>query len=122
VQEILAQAFDGYCAAIGYEQALPTIEDWLNDPAAKVRRAVTEGLRIWTSRPFFDQHPEVAIGLLSQQKDQESAYLRKSVGNALRDISRQHPDLIRAELVTWDITNKRVALVYKLASKFLQGN
>src|ERR1051326_3478244 len=29
VQEALAQAFDAYCAAIGYEQALPMIDAWL---------------------------------------------------------------------------------------------
>ena len=28
VQEMLAQAFDRYCADIGYELALPVIEDW----------------------------------------------------------------------------------------------
>ena len=122
VQEILAQGFDMYCAAIGYELSLPLIQNWLNHPIANVRRAVTEGLRIWTRRPFFREHPEVAINLLSQQKDQESDYLRKSAGNALRDISRQHPDLVREELKTWDISNKRIALVYKLASKFLEGD
>lgn len=38
VQEILAQAFDMYCAATGYEQALPVIGEWLDVPAANVRR------------------------------------------------------------------------------------
>jgi len=51
VQEILAKAFDRYCSDIGYEQALPVIREWLADPSPNVRRAVTEGLRIWTGRP-----------------------------------------------------------------------
>ncbi len=42
VQEMLAQAFDKYCADIGYERALPVIRNWLDDPNPNVRRAVTE--------------------------------------------------------------------------------
>jgi 3-methyladenine DNA glycosylase AlkD len=119
VQEILAKAFDRYCADVGYEAALPVIKDWLHDKQPNVRRAVTEGLRIWTTRPYFKDHPEVAIDLLSRLKDDDSDYVRRSVGNALRDISRKHKDVIRAELKTWDVSDKRVKQVYDLASKFL---
>lgn len=119
VQEILAMAFDQFCSDTGYENALPIIEDWLAAPHHHVRRAVTEGLRIWTSRPYFDEHPEIAIRLLSQLHADESEYVRKSVGNALRDISRKHPDLVRNELSSWDRSSKKVARVYKLASRLL---
>jgi 3-methyladenine DNA glycosylase AlkC len=122
VQEILAKAFDRYCADVGYEQALPVIKEWLADSSPNVRRAVTEGLRIWTGRPYFQDHPEVAIRLLSQLRDDESEYVRKSVGNALRDISKRHRELVGNELRQWDIANKRVAHTYKLASRFLQDN
>lgn len=120
VQEILAKAFDRFCADTGYERALPTIRDWLNDPSPNVRRAVTEGLRIWTARPYFKTHPAEAVALLAAHRADASEYLRKSVGNALRDISRKHPDLIRAELASWDLTDKRTALTHKLAGKFLE--
>jgi 3-methyladenine DNA glycosylase AlkC len=113
VQEILAQAFDRYCADTDYEAALPTIREWLADPHPNVRRAVSEGLRIWTSRPYFKQHPDVAIQLLSQLKADDSEYVRKSAGNALRDISRKHPDLVRAELDAWTLDDKRIASTYK---------
>lgn len=119
VQEILAQAFDQYCQDIGYERAIPTIEDWLSNPHPNVRRAVTEGLRIWTSRPYFREHPDRAIAFLSPLRGDESEYVRKSVGNALRDISKQHPERIRAELQQWDLTQKRITQTYKLASRFL---
>jgi 3-methyladenine DNA glycosylase AlkC len=120
VQEILAKAFDRFCADYGYEDALPFIREWLADFNPNVRRAVTEGLRIWTGRPYFREHPEVAIQLLSSLQKDESEYVRKSVGNALRDISRKHAELIRNELCTWDIEDKRIKQTYKLASKFLQ--
>jgi 3-methyladenine DNA glycosylase AlkD len=119
VQEILAKAFDRYCADIGYRQALPVIKEWLSHPSPNVRRAVTEGLRIWTGRPYFREHPDAAIQLLSRLRNDESEYVRKSVGNALRDISKKHQELVGAELQRWDLSDKRVARTYKLASKFL---
>jgi len=119
VQEILAKAFDRYCSDTGYEQALPVIKEWLADSTPNVRRAVTEGLRIWTGRLYFKNHPEVAIHLLSQLRGDESEYVRKSVGNALRDISRKQKELIAAELQHWDIADKHIAQTYKLASRFL---
>jgi len=119
VQEILAKAFDRFCADTGYDRALPTLSSWLGDSHPNVRRAVTEGLRIWTSRPYFREHPETAIRLLSQLKADESEYVRKSVGNALRDISRKQPDLIQAELERWDLSDKRIHQTYQLANKFL---
>ena len=120
VQEILAKAFDRYCADVDYEQILPVIKEWLGDDSPNVRRAVTEGLRIWTGRPYFHDRPEIAVRLLSQLRSDESEYVRKSVGNALRDISKKYPQLVRIELQQWDTANKRVAQTHKLASKALQ--
>lgn len=119
VQEMLAKAFDRHCADIGYEASLPTIGEWLMSKNANKRRAVVEGLRIWTSRPYFRDNPTVAIDLLAGLKADESTYVRTSVGNALRDISRKHPELIRAELQKWDTNNAAILKTYKLASKFV---
>ena len=40
-------AFDNHCKNIGYETALPLIEEWLNSDCANVRRAVSEELKSW---------------------------------------------------------------------------
>lgn len=120
VQEMLAKAFDDVCKHRGYEASLPLIEEWLNNNNPNVIRAVTEGLRIWTSRPFFKENPAVAITLISKHKTHESEYLRKSVGNALRDISKKHAELIRQEVEQWDISTPRVLFTYKLATKLLK--
>lgn len=119
VQEILAMAFDNHCKIIGYEAALPLIEQWLASDCANVRRAASEGLRVWTSRPYFRENPKIAVALLSGRREDESEYVRKSVGNALRDISKKHPDLVAQELATWDVSSQKVRQVYQLASKFL---
>ncbi len=120
VQEILAMAFDNHCKIIGYEAALPVIQEWLSSDCANVRRAVSEGLRVWTSRPYFKDNPQIAINLLATHKSDESEYVRKSVGNAIRDISKKHSELVAAELNTWDLSSKEICQVYKLASKFIE--
>ena len=120
VQEVLAKAFDEYCKKVDYEKALPIIDEWLTHPYPNTRRAVTEGLRIWTSRPYFKEHPYEAVRRIAALKEDESEYVRKSVGNALRDISKKFPELIEAELATWKLDDKAIKQVYSLASKFLQ--
>jgi len=119
VQEILAKSFDTYCKKIGMEKALPTITEWLQSPEPNARRAVTEGLRIWTSRAYFKDHPEEAIQRLAALKEDSSEYVRKSVGNALRDNSKKFPELIKAELYNWNLESKEVEHVYRLASRFI---
>lgn len=119
VQEILAMAFDNHCKIIGYEAALPLIEEWLNSDCANVRRAVSEGLRVWTSRPYFKNNPQIAVQILSAHKDDSSEYVRRSIGNALKDISKKYPQMISEELELWDLSSKEIKQVYKLASKFL---
>ena len=117
VQEILAKSFDMYCKKIGMEKALPTISEWLQSPEPNARRAVTEGLRIWTSRAYFKDHPEEAIHCLAALKADPSEYVRKSVGNALRDISKKFPDLIKREVETWSLDSKEIKQVYRLTTK-----
>ena len=119
VQEVLAKAFDEYCKKVDYEKALPIIDEWLTHPYPNTRRAVTEGLRIWTSRPYFKEHPYEAVRRIAALKEDESEYVRKSVGNALRDISKKFPELIEAELATLKLDGKAIKQVYSLASKFL---
>ena len=122
VQEILAKSFDTYCKKIGMEKALPTITEWLQSPEPNARRAVTEGLRIWTSRAYFKDHPEEAIRHLAALKEDPSEYVRKSVGNALRDISKKFPDFIRKEVESWSLDSKEIKQVYHLASKVIKKN
>lgn len=112
-------AFDTYCKRIGYEEALPQIKAWLSSDRANVRRAVSEGLRIWTSRPYFREHPEEAIQLLSAQREDESEFVRRSAGNALRDIGKKHPQLLLEALHSWTLSSKEEKQVYRLASKYL---
>lgn len=101
--EALAMVFDNYCAAVGYEQALPVLRQWLQAPQANLRRAASEGLWPWIARrrAVFASNPQLAIELLGMLKDDPSRYVQESAGNALRDISRKHFDLVLAALRSW---------------------
>ncbi|MET0467060.1 MAG: DNA alkylation repair protein [Chitinophagaceae bacterium] len=116
VQEMLAKAFDHYCQSKGYKESLPYIKKWLSAKDPNVRRAVVEGLRIWTGRPFFKENPEIAIRLISKLRFNagETEYLVKSVGNALRDIRKKHKDLVDREVAGWNVTDKTVPVIKKL--------
>ena len=119
VQEVLAKAFDEFCKQTGYKKSLPVIDEWLKNNNPNTRRAVTEGLRIWTSRPYFKENPSEAIERIASLKEDASEYVRKSVGNALRDISKKFPELIKMELSSWKLESREIKQVYKLASRLV---
>ena len=60
------------------------------------------------------------IQRLAALKADPSEYVRKSVGNALRDISKKFPDFIRKEVEAWSLDSKEIKQVYHLASKFIK--
>lgn len=120
VQEVLAKSFDEFCRKTGYEKSLPIIDEWLKNNNQNTRRAVTEGLRIWTCRPYFKENPNEAIRRIAALKEDSSEYVRKSVGNALRDISKKFPELIINEMKNWNLQSREIHQVYKLASKYIK--
>ena len=61
-----------------------------------------------------------AIQRLAALKEDSSEYVRKSVGNALRDISKKFPDFIRKEVEAWSLDSKEIKQVYHLASEFIK--
>lgn len=117
VQEMLAKAFDYYCHTIGYQKSLPKIEKWISDDNPNVKRAVIEGLRIWTNRPYFKENPENAIKLIAKFRSDDNEYLRRSIGNSLRDISKKHKNLVDQEVSTWNLADKKIVFIQKLIYK-----
>lgn len=116
VQEMLAKAFDHYCEKIGYEKSLLKVKKWLSDENPNVKRAVIEGLRVWTSRPYYKANPQIAIELISEHRNNKSQYLRKSIGNAIRDIRKKHKSLVDKEISNW-VNEPKVEYVKKLIEK-----
>lgn len=98
-------------------EALPTSEKWISDNNPNVKRAVIEGLRIWTSRPYFKDNPENAIKLIAKFRSDDNEYLRKSIGNSLRDMSKNHKKLVDQKISTWDSADKNIIFIQKLIYK-----
>ena len=69
---------------------------------------------------ILKDNPDEAIKRIATLKEDSSEYVRKSVGNSLRDISKKFPELIKEELDGWDNNSKEIQQVYKLASKFIK--
>jgi len=75
-----------------------TLERWVSDPSAHVRRLVSEGSR--PRLPWGLQlksliaDPTPTLPLLAALQDDASDYVRRSVANHLNDIAKDHPQLI----------------------------
>jgi len=105
-----------------YEEILIFMKDEVSkDENWRVQEVLAKAFdELWTSRPYFKDNPDEAIKRIASLKEDSSEYVRKSVGNALRDISKKFPELIKEELGSWDVKRKEIQQVYKLASKFIK--
>jgi len=78
--------------------SLDTLNRWVTDPSAHVRRLVSEGSRPrlpWGLRlQALVADPSPTLPLLRALQDDASAYVRRSVANHLNDIAKDHPALI----------------------------
>ena len=101
VQECLAKAFDWQCGLRGWKESEPVLEGWLTHAKANVRRAAAEGPRVWTRRGHFAAEPAAALRLLSLVRADASGFVRKSVGNAVSDISKYESELVIDTLTDW---------------------
>lgn len=65
-----------------------------------------------TQLPMFIKDPLPVIELLERLKDDESAYVRRSVANNLNDIAKDHPDLVAEIASRWmnDASKERTQL------------
>jgi 3-methyladenine DNA glycosylase AlkC len=75
-----------------------TLESWVSDPSAHVRRLVSEGSRPrlpWGLRlQRLVDDPRPTLPLLAALQDDPSDYVRRSVANHLNDIAKDHPAVV----------------------------
>jgi len=80
------------------ELVFRTLNGWVNDPCAHVRRLVSEGSRPrlpWGLRlQALVKDPSPTLPMLHALQDNPSEYVRRSVANHLNDIAKDHPELI----------------------------
>ncbi|MBN2866395.1 MAG: DNA alkylation repair protein [Thiotrichales bacterium] len=84
---------------------------WAKSENEHHRRLASEGFRPrlpWASHlGLFRENPRLVLPILEMLKTDESLYVRKSVANCLNDISKDHPDLIKALTQKWQTLPKR---------------
>lgn len=100
------------------EAILPKARDWASSSNPNLRRFATEGLRPrggtkWLRDP--EQNDEV-LNLLRQLRYDSSEYVRKSVSNNLKDLTKYMPQKILTLLKRW-VQDAGIVVTPDLASK-----
>jgi 3-methyladenine DNA glycosylase AlkC len=97
------------------------LSDWISSPSPNLRRVVVESLRPladikWLRDP--NKNDEV-IAFLYLVRFDPSIYVRTSVGNNLKDLSKYMPDKILNIVLSW-INESEIKIAPDLASKGLK--
>jgi 3-methyladenine DNA glycosylase AlkC len=89
----------------GVKTVLPKVSSWLLDSHEGVRRVVTEGIRPRLMMvPHIEElkkDPSVLRSVFEPLLDDPSEYVRKSVGNCMNDVSKDHPEMLLDWLEEW---------------------
>ncbi len=108
------------------DQTMRLLTTWVNDHNQHVRRLVAEVLRtrLPTATPLhaYIDNPSPVLALLEQLKDDPSADVRRSVGNNLYDIAKDHPQLITKLATQWmqKASKERQQLLYRACRALIQ--
>jgi 3-methyladenine DNA glycosylase AlkC len=104
-------------------RTLLVMETWSRDPNEHVRRLASEGCRPrlpWSFRlDALIADPSPVAPILDNLKADPSLYVRKSVGNHLNDITKDHPAWVFDRLKTWPLENPHTAWIAKRALRTL---
>ncbi|MGF7155415.1 DNA alkylation repair protein [Novosphingobium gossypii] len=105
------------------ERTLAMMKQWTSSADEHVRRLASEGSRPmlpWASRiPALKDDPTLAAPILEALKADPSAYVRKSVGNHLNDIAKNHPDWLLDRLTEWPTDNPDTVWIIRHALRTL---
>lgn len=104
-------------------RALKILQAWAADPDDKVRRLASEG-----SRPRLPwglhltalvRDPSPTAPILEALKGDASLFVRRSVGNHLNDISKDHPEVVLRRLEDWDLGREPLRWIARHACRTL---
>jgi len=99
------------------QRTLGVMKKWSKDRNEHVRRLACEGCRPrlpWSFRlDALIKEPELVRPILHNLRADASLYVRKSVGNHLNDITKDHPEWVLAIIGEWDLENAHTAWIAK---------
>jgi len=109
--------------ALGPEVVAPLL-DWARDPSPEVRRAAVEGTRargVWVRHlDWVRRQPALVLPLLEALRRDPARKVANAVGNALNDLSRDHPGLVLAVAGRWLAEQERGPWCERIAAKGLR--
>ncbi len=104
-------------------RGLAIMTEWARDESEHVRRLASEGCRPrlpWSFRlEALVADPSPAAPILQRLRNDPSLYVRKSVGNHLNDIAKDHPGWVMERLERWPLEQPHPAWIAKRALRTL---
>ncbi|MDR0902032.1 MAG: DNA alkylation repair protein [Opitutaceae bacterium] len=104
-------------------RSLAVMETWSRDTDEAVRRLASEGCRPrlpWSFRlEELVADPSPVAPILENLRADPSLYVRKSVGNHLNDITKDHPEWVLRRVGGWPLENPRTAWIVRRALRTL---
>ncbi|MES2960848.1 MAG: DNA alkylation repair protein [Pseudomonadota bacterium] len=112
---------------LNQKHTLTFVETWSKSDNHHIRRLASEGCRPrlpWgEALQNFKKDPSEILPILENLKNDESAYVKKSVANNLNDISKDNPEIVLKILTKWDQENVDKPLIrHALRTLLKQGN
>jgi 3-methyladenine DNA glycosylase AlkC len=108
------------------KETVEQMENWSLHENEHIRRLASEGLRPvlpWSFKLTEDlDYPKVSERILSQLNNDESLYVRKSVGNHLNDLTKKDSDFVISLIHSWDNSQKYTAWIIKKGLRTLIKN
>jgi len=112
---------------LNQSHTLTFLESWSKSKNHHIRRLASEGCRPrlpWgEALQNFKKNPHDILPILENLKNDESAYVRKSVANNLNDISKDNPEIALKILTKWNEENVDKSLIrHALRTLLKKGN
>jgi 3-methyladenine DNA glycosylase AlkC len=112
---------------LNQSHTLTFFESWSKSKNHHIRRLASEGCRPrlpWgEALQNFKKNPHDILPILENLKNDESAYVRKSVANNLNDISKDNPEIILKILTKWNEEDVDKSLIrHALRTLLKKGN
>lgn len=111
-----------------FDKTIAVMKTWATDKNVHVRRLASEGARPRLPWSFkldrVIQDPDCVLPILNLLSEDEELYVKKSVGNHLNDISKDHPQKAVEVAREWGLDNEHTAWIVKRGLRTLvkKGN
>ncbi len=106
-----------------FQKTIKEMEKWANHENVHVRRLASEGSRPRLPWSFkldeIIKDPKKTARILDTLNDDDELYVKKSVGNHLNDISKDHPEYMLDTVSRWDLKNPHTNWIVKRAIRSL---